>query len=553
MKKTLWISALLLLVLVLAVSCGEKPSGGGDETTPELCVFMTNGVSDYTVLYPLSASHDSLLSAAIDSLKALTEENAGDPFVFKSDFVVDESDMSVYNGAKEILIGNTNRLESEAVTATLRENDYVICIKDGKLLIAGGSSEATAKAIHRFGAMFFSQTQTDLILEETFRYEHKDSYAVESLTIDGVSVSEFVISYTDGFEQEAENLAKELLAVTGYSLTLEKDSSALHTISFAESEQAGAFAGIESGKLLLSGDSALNRSLAISRFIASLSASEVALDSTYSISGTVDRTNAIKLLDLNVYSTGYAENSVNNRYPRLMKLIEIYQPTILCLQEVSPTWLTNMTQGSEDVPALTDSFAYVGTGRNDDSASAMNAIFYNTSLYTLKDSGTFWLSETPDWVSVGWDGRTRCVCTWAILCENASGKEFVVMNTLLDPYGRNARLGGANLIRTRAEAFGLPVILAGDLKVNASNSLYSMFHGEGYFNTEVVASTKGETGKTINGAFGTIISNQARASDFVFVSYGDFAVDYYGLIKDLVDDEYVSNHWPIFTELYLVN
>lgn len=552
MKKILTVALFLLLVVLFAVSCkdNDTPAGtdGGD-----LQVFLSDGSSDYTLVYPLRYSSSSEGGQAVAELKDLIETNVGSFWEVKSDYVASETDLSSFDGAKEILLGETNRKESALAAAGLREKDYVIKVVDKKLVVVGGSDAANAAAIRRFAAMFFSKPQTALILREDYVYEYRHDYALNSLTLDGVPLSSFTIVYDPTTESDARYLQNALLDLTGYRLSLSTDSEAENTIEFALSNEAGCFASLKNGVLTLSGDTASNRAVAVSRFIDALSSSDsdtLALDSGFSIDNTLANGVPLTVFDLNLYSTGYGENSVNNRYPRLMTLIDKYRPSILCLQDVSPTWLSNMKNGRDGVSPLTDTYAYVGTGRNNDDESVMQAIFYDKSLYTLKDSGTFWLSETPEWESVGWDGRTRSICTWAILTEKTSGKEFAVMNTMLDPYGKKAQRNGAALILERAEALGVPVILAGDMQNISTNSVITTFTEYAFSNASVLADSVGEMGATVNAAFGNV-NSFSSASDFVLASYGEFQIESYTLLKDLVEEEYVSNHWPILTKLVL--
>ena len=58
-------------------------------------------------------------------------------------------------------------------------------------------------------------------------------------------------------------------------------------------------------------------------------------------------------------------------------------------------------------------------------AGEHSAIFYRKDRFTLIKNGDFWLSETPDQPSKGWDA-TCCnrICSWVQLTDNATGKNF---------------------------------------------------------------------------------------------------------------------------------
>lgn len=79
--------------------------------------------------------------------------------------------------------------------------------------------------------------------------------------------------------------------------------------------------------------------------------------------------------------------------------------------------------------------------------------------------GTFWLSDTPDLPSKGWDGAYQRSATWALLQDKRSGKVFFMVNTHLDHIGTEARSKGIALIIDRIQGInpnGYPVVLTGD-------------------------------------------------------------------------------------------
>ena len=82
-------------------------------------------------------------------------------------------------------------------------------------------------------------------------------------------------------------------------------------------------------------------------------------------------------------------------------------------------------------------YARVGVGRDDGAEKGeFMAVYYLRDRFELLDSGTFWLSETPDKVSRGWDGACNRTVTWVELKDRKSGKEFFYFNTHLDTRAR---------------------------------------------------------------------------------------------------------------------
>ena len=73
-------------------------------------------------------------------------------------------------------------------------------------------------------------------------------------------------------------------------------------------------------------------------------------------------------------------------------------------------------------------------------------IFYNLSKFELIKNGTFWLSETPEKISISWGSACYRICSYAILRQVSDGKELAVFNTHLDHVSEEARVKGIRLI-----------------------------------------------------------------------------------------------------------
>ena len=102
------------------------------------------------------------------------------------------------------------------------------------------------------------------------------------------------------------------------------------------------------------------------------------------------------------------------------------------------------------------------------------AIFYLKDEVELLDGGTFWLSETPEKPSMGWDAACKRTCTWTKLKMKSTGKEFVYMNTHLDHVGIEARKQGLALIVERANEI-VPegtVFLTADFNALTTNPIF---------------------------------------------------------------------------------
>lgn len=151
-------------------------------------------------------------------------------------------------------------------------------------------------------------------------------------------------------------------------------------------------------------------------------------------------------------------NPWSRRSLRLRDLIRFHEYDVLGMQEVRPEQVAFFRTMEE--------YDLLGTGREGINQGEHMTILYRKDRFRLLDSATFWLSETPDTVSLGWDAAYNRICTWAKFRDLKSGREFYFFNTHLDHMGPTAQLEGARLLTRRiaeiAGADSLPVICTGD-------------------------------------------------------------------------------------------
>lgn len=172
-------------------------------------------------------------------------------------------------------------------------------------------------------------------------------------------------------------------------------------------------------------------------------------------------------------------------------------------------------------------------------------VFYRTDLYTLVDKGSFWLSETPDVMSKDWGAACYRICSYAILKDKSTDKEFVVFNTHLDHVSDEARIKGIQVVLDKIKEFGsIPAVLMGDLNAEENSETYISA-------TENFFDVKYQTENTMTSCtfqnWGTEIDRECI--DYIMVSKGDFTVNEYKVITDTYDGDYTSDHFPLTATL----
>lgn len=92
----------------------------------------------------------------------------------------------------------------------------------------------------------------------------------------------------------------------------------------------------------------------------------------------------------------------------------------------------------------------------------------------MLDSGCFWLSETPDKPSVGWDAKYPRICSWAQLQDRNTGNTLYFLNTHFDHVGKQARKESACMIVKwiRRHSDCGETILVGDFNVDQRSESY---------------------------------------------------------------------------------
>lgn len=129
----------------------------------------------------------------------------------------------------------------------------------------------------------------------------------------------------------------------------------------------------------------------------------------------------------------HQQNSWIMRKEGMIELINSISPDILGIQE-------GLMHQVDYLDTNLDSFRYVGVGRDDGNKKGeFCAIYYNENKYRLIKSSTFWLSENPNEVSIGWDAALERICTYAQL-ETLNGKNKIwIFNTHFDHFGKMAK------------------------------------------------------------------------------------------------------------------
>ena len=243
-------------------------------------------------------------------------------------------------------------------------------------------------------------------------------------------------------------------------------------------------------------------------------------------------------------------NTRDERIPRMKTHLKNYSPDIVGFQEVNSDWLMvldGVLTGYEKQLIYGNT-----TAKNEGSP-----IYWKTSKFTCLEKGTFWLSETPDVMSLGWGAGNHRTCNYAVLKDKSKGILVIAANTHLDHKVELARNKGMELIKERMTA------LMTKYEAQGYKEIY--FHISGDFNAKPTSTVIQEVstywtearyaavslGTPVNqNSFSAYNESPTSLIDYIFVS-NNTDVTTYKVTLDKVDGQAVSDHYGLYGTIRL--
>jgi endonuclease/exonuclease/phosphatase family metal-dependent hydrolase len=195
-----------------------------------------------------------------------------------------------------------------------------------------------------------------------------------------------------------------------------------------------------------------------------------------------------------------------------------------------------------------------------------------TRALDLHDVGGFYLSETPERLSRGWDAADVRAVTWAHLRLRETSARFLHLNTHLDHIGERARVEGMQFILDRLPGLRhlhLPVVLIGDFNCNPwrpgdhfhvettfTGQCYHLARAAGFADPFLAACGEVNAAAfTYHGYEGDVYSparhHLAGRIDWILTLDGERQVRTraYTIVRDQAPPVYPSDHYPIVAEM----
>ncbi len=252
---------------------------------------------------------------------------------------------------------------------------------------------------------------------------------------------------------------------------------------------------------------------------------------------------SMKIMSFNVRTLNlefgrHPNDDVVIRAPLIIKQIEEEGPDLIGCQEWTAVHEANIVKEIEDI------YGYISANRDGSIIGEMGAIFYKRDRFELIEASTFWLSETPDKISMGWDAACNRICTTAIFKDLKTNQIIQFSNTHLDHRGALARENSTKMVVKNVTDSQYPAILVGDFNYDVEDINYQ-YCIENLDDTRLLAD--GATTMITYHAWNeTYITNATGLPiDYIMLKKDTFNVSSYNVLNKLVDGLFASDHFAV--------
>jgi len=259
----------------------------------------------------------------------------------------------------------------------------------------------------------------------------------------------------------------------------------------------------------------------------------------------------IKVMSFNIRygTTDDGENHWNYRKTLVYDVIRQHSPDVIGLQEALRFQI-------DEIKNNIAGYEEIGQGREGGEEGEYSAILYRTKRLRVDESGTFWLSDSPEVPSKHWGNACIRICTWGHFIDRKSGSAFYLYNTHLDHQSQASREKSVRLIaeRIHTRQYGDSFILTGDFNAGEQNPAvrYLTAAEKGQNGSPVVMKDTyrllhpdAEDVGTFNAFKGT---KTGEKIDYIFVA-PETRVLSADIIQMDKDGQYPSDHFPVTADI----
>lgn len=225
-----------------------------------------------------------------------------------------------------------------------------------------------------------------------------------------------------------------------------------------------------------------------------------------------------------------------------MNLISCHNWDLFCVQEIRPNQITDLKKLKE--------YTSLTAKRDGNGLGEGIGIYFKSKLFSLVESGFFWLSLTPDKPSIHPESEYSRICLWTIL-ENADGNKFLLINTHLDNVSETARYEGMKIIidYLLEKIICYPTIMMGDFNAKPNERIH--YYLERLFVNIKEHSQEGHIGP--KGSYQnfdyTMTWDELEEIDYIYTKR--FFTKKTSCLTDSCDGRFPSDHFPLEAELLI--
>lgn len=586
MRKIL-ILLLAALALLALTACGgdgdtsvTTPADTVAQTTPppsEPLKIVDGGTTKFRIVYPDEPGSD--LFSAVRNLAKEIQQLTGAELEYKSDFL--KYDETHDDAAYEILVGNTNYTQSAEVLADLKTSDYAIVQRGNKIVVAAHNDDMIARAINYMRKNLLPDNLTKdesgkatIVFKE---YTYIAEAPFTSFTIAGKELRGFKIVYAKGaekYDRAAEMLGELIADRYGYPLEVVADTkcdpSPLEILvgptnrpesaDFAAKHPTEVLSfnmGVQGGKFVICGRpySCLQAAQRFStKYLYSgqktldlpegehFTASYLNRDSVPLAEGADVRIMTANILaEFKSWSNTYEITPVDERIEIFQALLEVYQPDVAGIQEVTDRW-------GVLIPKYLGERYELIYQKTPDGLVNYSTMIYDKTKYDVLDSGIKYFST---------EGKNNIrLVTWAVFSAKGSDLKFSVFNTHwcwdTEEHAKQQALEESQLIAEVVKKYPYPVFCTADYNSKQDSANYKYFlELTGFVDAKYVAK---DAGTLINvaggcGSLGDTRPESGNSIDHVIMSPGYKVLGFATVVDNCTWD--LSDHSPKYADVKL--
>lgn len=233
--------------------------------------------------------------------------------------------------------------------------------------------------------------------------------------------------------------------------------------------------------------------------------------------------------------------SIEERAPRLSTVISYYDADVIGFQEYRPAWEEHINK------YFGDRYEIFNKYRSETIDIESSPILWRKDKFECVKTGYFWLSDTPEIESRGWDEVYNCfrMCVYVILLDKKSNKYFTFMNTHFG-FGDKGQIKSVKLIEEYSKKISsYPTFIVGDFNMKPDSPAYALM-------SEIFTDVNAVTTKDMRATYHGYNPEKFLAEhiDYCFINEAIKPVKQ-NIIDDVVDGMFPSDHYGLYIELEL--